>query len=272
MIISHLRLIEIELFSYCNRMCAWCPNKTINRIKDIQFLDNDIFVSLIKELQSCNYNHAISFSRYNEPMSYIDEFKAAVAYIKQQLPGAPLVTNTNGDFLCEKNFDGLLIDQLTIMDYDNKGLGKGIQQLLECNCEIININYPYIRAKRKDMDIIYYVDWPRHARISDRGGSIPQYSMMNRRTAPCYEPMYFIGVNYDGTISPCCNIRNDIKSQQDYIFGDLHTNSLSDILNTETYQQFVEACQCGSFKEGSCEYCSNGGGRYTREEGGIEYE
>lgn len=36
---KNLRLIEIELFSYCNRKCNWCPNKYIDRKSNIIYLD-----------------------------------------------------------------------------------------------------------------------------------------------------------------------------------------------------------------------------------------
>ena len=41
---KNLRLLEIELFSYCNRKCKWCPNKEIDRTfykeLDIQIFEN----------------------------------------------------------------------------------------------------------------------------------------------------------------------------------------------------------------------------------------
>lgn len=271
MTLQNLHLIEIELFSYCNRKCIWCPNNHIDRTQ-IQYLNQSLLIQLIDELKKNNYQNYISFSRYNEPLSQIAIFKAQVAYIKSQLPDATLVTNTNGDFLFKESLNGLFIDELTIMDYDNRGLEFCVDKLRECECEILEISYPYIYAQYNTMKILYYVDWPKHSQINDRGGSLTQYSV-EQRNRPCFEPMYFIGVNYDGTLSPCCNIRNDITKHQNYIFGNLQNNSLNDVLQSNEYNVFVNSCAAGYFEKNSpCYYCQNTGGRYTRNKGGIAYE
>lgn len=271
--ISDLRLIEIELFSYCNRKCAWCPNSFIDRDchKPIEFLDLDILCDLVIDLSRANYKNYISFSRYNEPFSHIQQFKSRVEFIKRSLPEATLVTNTNGDYLSEENLQGLFIDELTIMDYDCRGLYWCLKKLIQCNCEIDNVKNQYIYAHYDNMKIIYYVDWPKHSQINDRGGSLNQYSLLERNR-PCLEPQYFIGINYDGTVSPCCNIRNDIEQHQEYIMGNLNSTTLTSIITSPKFESFRDVCAAGRFEEGSpCYYCQNGGGRYTRDKGGIDY-
>lgn len=55
------------------------------------------------------------------------------------MPLATLVTNTNGDFLTKKNLHNLYIDELSIMDYDNKGIEYCKNKLLSCDCIIDKI-------------------------------------------------------------------------------------------------------------------------------------
>ena len=50
--IKQIRLIEIELFSYCNRTCSFCPNSFIDRLSFNELLDIKIFKKIIKELKS----------------------------------------------------------------------------------------------------------------------------------------------------------------------------------------------------------------------------
>ena len=80
--IKNLRLIEIELFSFCNRKCKWCPNFYIDRNSNIFYLNKQIFINLVKELKEINYSNYITFSRYNEPLSNIKILNQACCYLK----------------------------------------------------------------------------------------------------------------------------------------------------------------------------------------------
>ena len=266
---KNLRLIEIELFSYCNRKCNWCPNKYIDRKSNIIYLD--ILTQLIQELKQNNYYNFISFSRYNEPMSQIDYFKKQLKYIKQELPLATLVTNTNGDFLNKKNLHNLYIDELSIMDYDNKGIEYCKNKLLLCDCIIDKIQNNFIYAHYNNMKIVYYTNWSKYYTPGRRGGFLPIEEPV--RNYPCFEPLYFIGINYDGTVSPCCNVRNDIDKHKKYIYGNLNIQSLQEVLNNPLRLNFIQNCINNNFDiDSPCYKCTNNGGRYTKEKGGIEYE
>lgn len=270
--IKNLRLVEIELFSYCNRKCNWCPNREIDRSKNI-FMEDGILDKIVYDLSDKGYSGAITFSRYNEPLSHINVFKDKLKYIKSILPDCKLITNTNGDYVTKDNLNNLLIDELTIMDYDNIGMDKCCEKLLNCGAIIDKIEKNYIYAHKESMDILYYTDWYHYRNITDRGGFLKEYSMESPRVNSCYEPKYFVGINYDGTVSPCCNIRNDVNNTKPYIMGDLHYQSLNQILDSDKYSIFREQCENAVFSEGSpCYTCSNSGGRYTRGKGGISYE
>jgi hypothetical protein len=270
--IKNLRLIEIELFSYCNRKCNWCPNRETDRKKRNKEIEDKIFFKLLEDLKKAEYKNPITFSRYNEPLSHDKILKRRIFDIKKYLPENKLITNTNGDFLCSEVLDGLEIDELTVMDYDGLGMDGCEKRLKFAGAEIISKDYPYIYAKRNNMEILYFVDWKNNRLITDRGGSLKEFSE-NPRKKSCYEPHYFVGINYDGTVSPCCNIRNDIGEHKKYILGDLRELNLSQILNTEKATSFREDCECGIFlKNSPCYYCQNQGGRYTRGNGGIFYE
>ena len=268
--LKDIRLLEIELFSYCNRTCKWCPNRTINR-KTTQCLDDKIFENLIQELKEEDFGGVLTFSRYNEPLSRIDIFKEKLKYIRKHLPNIKLVTNTNGDFVNKENLDGLEIDELSIMDYDGLGMEKCKQRLLDLGAEIVEIKNSYILSKYNNMQILYCTNWIENRVITDRGGFLVEYSK-EHRDYPCFEPKYFCAINYDGTVSPCCNFRNDIKQHKPYIIGDLHYNTLQEILTSKKSCDFRDKCMNGNFEEGSpCYYCENMGGRYTKENGGIMY-
>ncbi len=270
---QNLRLIEIELFSYCNRKCEWCPNYLINR-KQFNFLDDKIFKNIIQYLKENDYSNYITFSRYNEPFAIKEKFADYINYIHQELPKAKLISNTNGDYLTQNILSLIKLNELSIMDYDNKGIDYCKNKLINLNCIIDKIENNFIYAHFNDMKIIYYVNWQDNYIPGDRGGFLQNEKIQKQaRIIPCFEPKYFIGINYDGTVSPCCNIRNDIELHKDFILGDLHNQSLSEILISNKRLEFINNCKnCNYTKNIPCRTCINTGGRYTREKGDIKYE
>lgn len=269
--ISQLRLVEIELHSYCNRKCNWCPNNYIDRKSKIEYLNSDILFALLQELKQNNFTGRVSFSRYNEPFADHDLLQQSIEYIKKMLPDSIMVSNTNGDYINEEILRTMLIDELTIMDYDNKGRDFVLSKLQSWNIQNIKEYDHYFVGTYDNKKVLYYYSWKEVAKISDRGGNLTEYSLQ-RREVPCYEPLYFIGVNYDGTISPCCNVRSDCENQKEYILGSLKEMTLAEMLQSDKYIDFVEQVTKAEFNSSMpCYYCNNGGGRYTREKGGILY-
>jgi MoaA/NifB/PqqE/SkfB family radical SAM enzyme len=159
------------------------------------------------------------------------------------------------------------------MDYDNKGIEWCQNKLKSCNCKIEKIKNQFIYANYNNMKILYYTDWQKYTSFYNRGGSLKDYTPSFARILPCIAPQYFIGINYDGTVSPCCNIRNDIDFQKPYILGDIHNKTLTEILNSEKRLKFIKDCANAKFDIASpCYNCFGGGGRYIKEKGGIDYE
>lgn len=260
-----------ELFSYCNRKCDWCPNKFVDR-QTHEYINKDLFLRVIDELAEAGYTGAITFSRYNEPLSDVAVLNEAIEEIRDRMPNCKCITNTNGDYLTKEVLSKLMIDELTIMDYDGKGKRKALKHLKECGATVDKVEKKYIYAHFGNMQILYYLDWQKNRHITDRAGLLPKYKGPYR-LRPCHEPRYFVGINYDGTVSPCCNIRNDCAGTQPFILGDLHTAKLSTILESEKAMNFMQNCEDMKFAElPCCHTCDNIGGRYTRGHGGISYE
>ena len=272
-IVTALKIVEIELFSFCNRTCGWCPNGNgFDRLNACYFLDEHLLRKLLEELQENDYNGVFSFSRYNEPFAYFNYFQKNLKIIKEYFPYSKLVTNTNGDYLDTNIIKETLIDELSIMDYDCQGKEWCYSRLIEWNVSDIVEYESYFVGRYDNKTILYYWDWPKTGNISDRGGNLSQYSCI-KRSYPCFEPFRFLGVNYDGTLSPCCNIRNDSKKQQDFIIGDLKTDNLATILLSEKFNAFKQKIILGQYDlTMPCYYCNNIGGRYSTSTGGILYE
>lgn len=267
--LNNLRIVEIELFSFCNRKCDWCPNKDIDRMT-WNYLDIEIFMSLLSQLKEINYQGVFSFSRYNEPFADYDVLQSACQMIKNVFPNNKLVSNTNGDYLNQEVLNDTLLDELTIMDYDCNGKEWCYNRLKNWKCTNIIIYHNYITAKLNNLTILYYFDWPLTGHITNRGGNLGDYTNEAiRRIAPCFEPQYFIGINHDGTVSPCCNIRNDCKNK-DLIMGSLKENTLQELWDKKE-NKFLRDCVSHEYFPYYCAYCLNNGGRYTTKKGLLDY-
>jgi radical SAM protein with 4Fe4S-binding SPASM domain len=200
-------------------------------------------------------------------MADIDLFKKRLAYTRKELPNVRLVTNTNGDYLSNKNLDGLQVDELSIMDYDNKGMDYAAKRLKDLRVDITKVTGNKVYGRRWHMDIMYYVNWPKEAMVNDRGGILKKHSSI-RRNKNCYEPNYFAGIDYNGNVMPCCNMRSDNERHKPYILGNIKDNTLREIYEKETTAKLRSQVPHLI----PCHYCTKDGGRYTRDNPGIEYD
>ena len=66
---GNLKLVEIEIFNYCNRTCEFCPNETIDRKSKVIELPEQCFLNTLQDLKDNNFSGYVTFSRYNEPLS-----------------------------------------------------------------------------------------------------------------------------------------------------------------------------------------------------------
>ena len=242
--LSQIRLLELELFSFCNRTCNFCPNHYVDRLSDNKVLDINVFKNLIQELKANNYSGVISFSRYCEPFAFREILEDRIKYIREHMPHIKLVCNTNGDY----DWEGIDIDELTVMDYDMK---------------IPKEELGFFKRDSKP----YSVRIMRLGKINNRAGALNLRKKFIR-TTPCYEPSYFVGVDFNGSVNPCCNIRSDVSAHRDYVLGNLHKESLNTILTTPhaiSFRNRVKSCDFDNI----CLSCSKEAGRYTADKPDI---
>jgi radical SAM protein with 4Fe4S-binding SPASM domain len=235
---------------------------------------------VINDLAENNYNGTISYSRYNEPFLNINLLKRRTNFARKILPNVKLVTNTNGDFIDKTTFTDLAIDEMTIMDYDNKGLDWCYRRLQQWGAKNIINEYPFLRCKINTTEIIYYVDWKKHEKIVDRGGLLSDKSVEikwknNRldRKYRCFEPKHFLGIDYTGKVVPCCQIRSDFPLHKKFILGNLKYSTLHEIYHNSRNNCFINNAFKGNFAEDNfpCLKCQKEAGRYTRDIPGIKY-
>lgn len=252
-----IQLIELELFNYCNRACSFCPNSKKPDRRTYTGIDIEMIKKLIKELKEINYTNYISFSRYNEPFfkfkNNIDIFK----YIRDEL-NCKLVTNTNGDFLDKPTLKlaSEIFDEITIMNYDNKdNYFDWIEVENVSDCGLIKygkVGNCKIAIAKPFFD------------INDRGGILDSYSLCERKEK-CYEPKKFIGIDYNGNVMPCCNVRSDFEEHKKYSYGNIKEESIVEIVSR------ASSLRDGELRMKACAYCTKKEGRYTRHLPGLVF-
>lgn len=55
----------------------------------------------------------------------------------------------------------------------------------------------------------------------------------DKRIAPCMEPTYFIGIDHNGYVTPCCHIRSDNPDHKICLLGNLENKSLSELFSNQ---------------------------------------
>ncbi|MGH8556777.1 MAG: radical SAM protein, partial [Methylococcales bacterium] len=111
--------VEIEVFTYCNRACWFCPNSHIDRRSTNRYMDEGLYLRILRELAEIEYAQTITYSRYNEPLSDRIILKR-LRQARAELPNVYLSTYTNGDYLTREYLDELRdagLNNIYIMTY-----------------------------------------------------------------------------------------------------------------------------------------------------------
>ncbi|MEI0597042.1 radical SAM/SPASM domain-containing protein [Brachyspira pilosicoli] len=248
--VKDIRLVEIEIFSYCNRQCWFCPNSFIDRHSNNNYMVEKLYLKILSELKSINYSSIISYSRYNEPTSNKNIFIKRLKQAKKYLPNALLHTNTNGDYINRDYLDELYDSGLKSMNiqyylnkydvFDIQKIKNAIQKMsdkLQLQFEEILFSSDRYEVKffYKDMSLRMY---SRDFRINgtNRGGSLNTISPI-KRTNECYIPFTDIYIDYNGMVMPCCNFRSDIDKHKHFIIGNANNDNIIEIFNNELIQK-----------------------------------
>lgn len=263
-------MVEVELFSYCNRRCWFCPNSHIDRISGNIHMPAETYTSIISQLAEVNYSGVITYSRFNEPLA--DRIiLERLAETRGMLPNAKLHANTNGDYL-DIDYLGELYDagmrslniQLYLKNhekYDHEKTKKRGEQTLR------RLKLPYkvtmdqpgewyeMELEFRDMKLRLY-----GRNFEMNGTSRGDQVDIKRdyvRTLPCSQPVWGIYIDYNGKMVPCCNFRSDIPEHEDYIINDLNSNA--DIFlsySSARAANFRRSMLTHDPKSGPCSNCS----------------
>ncbi|OAI30631.1 hypothetical protein A1351_22430 [Methylosinus sp. R-45379] len=226
--------VEIEIFSYCNRTCWFCPNSLVDRRSSNQFMHEDLYLRIVNDLADIAYDRVVTYSRYNEPLSDRIILKR-LRQARIRLPNAHLTTFTNGDYLTREYLEELRdsgLNSINIMTYlGNTARYSDVEMLTAMTNKVKQLGLPCEFSEAKEgVGYAAELRYPgmRVKLLSrnfertgvDRGGQVPIGSY--RRESWCPVVFKHFYVDWNGCVVPCCNIRSDIREHEAHVVADLN--------------------------------------------------
>lgn len=257
--------LRIENTNVCNGKCFMCPYPIMKRKKGT--MSKELYKKIIKETQQLKIKY-LNLHNFGEPL--VDKyFVWRVKYAKSKNIQR-ISTNTNGTLLTQKlardiiksGLDDLYIsvDAATKKTYQKIRIGlnydlvqKNIKYLVKLKKQLkstkpkiildfleFNLNKhetnKFINKWKKIVDqvcISQIHDWSNKKNLNI---GLPINNYVEFSQSPCRLPFTEMLINWDGTVSLCCQ---DIEGE--VILGDITKDSISDIWKSKKYQKIREA-------------------------------
>lgn len=278
---ENLHLIEVEISSFCNRKCWFCPNSIIDRKSQSIDMNEDLYVKILNDLAEISYSGNFHFHRFNETLANKELVLKRISQTREKLPNASLAIFTNGDYLDREYLDNLRdcgVNWILMSFYFNKNqefdITNLIQPAIDKMAKKLDLQYRVILDNIQeykvqfDYDIdVFYRAWNPRQIGSNRGGTIGNIGQEKKiRDYGCYYPLSDLYIDYNGLVMPCCNLRSDVKSHEDFILGDTNKNDLFEIFNSHKMIDMRKYLTGNTPKDGPCKYCDYQTNRFMQED------
>ena len=268
--------IEIEISSYCNRRCGFCPNSTLDRISGQTYMDDALFHSIVLQLGKLKWGGTLSFHRYNEPLADRAYLLRRLRQARSLAPTATLCLFTNGDYLnpdyleaiheagCRRIVCSVYLQEGKPYD-DNEMLGAINTRIdglgVTADWEVSEPGIHVARIAYRDIDMVirgqdFYRSFNDLQAMSNRGG-ILDVNTHYLRTEPCIKPFVEMQIEVDGTLLPCCELRSDYPAHRAYTLGRLRPqDDIVSVWAGPAYTKWRRALFSFEPKTGICAGCA----------------
>ena len=246
-------LVEISDSGTCNRKCSFCPRSDPEYEDKKEFIDEELNLSLCKQLSKFNYKGIFAYSGFNEPLLN-KKIYTNLKNARKYLPECRIEIVTNGDVLNKerliKLFDsGLSLIHISVYD--------GIEDVIKfeklCNSIGLNKNQFLIRHRylppEKDFGIT----------LSNRSGMLKNAEfkiapLKNSLKKPCFYPSYTFFMDYNGDVLMCSH---DWGKKN--ILGNLNKSSFVEIWNSHVSKMSRQSLTAGNRNFQPCNVCDVSG-------------
>lgn len=261
-----LRAIEIEIHSFCNRTCSFCPNSFIDRRHDIHIMDPALYSKIIDDLSFIEFGGSVWYSRYNEPTADRALFLERLREARAKLPRARLQTYSNGDYLTAEYIADLRdagLNELRIMAYLSSAQPPTKNNFLDAmydRLERLGLPWKFRSENRAEVELAGIEVSYRFADFAavgtNRGGSLSSGRVVDRQS-PCMMPLTNIYIDYNGAMVPCCDIRSDYEKHRECVVYRLTPeNSIIDGYANSALVDWRRRLSCFGDKNFPCNSCS----------------
>jgi MoaA/NifB/PqqE/SkfB family radical SAM enzyme len=243
-------IVQIESTNICNAKCVFCPRDEMHRAQGV--MSRELFRKIVDECAGLGITH-VRMHNYGE--AFLDRhLTEKVRYAKDKgikevgmISNGSLITEKVARAVIEAGLDAINIsvdaggkevfEQTRIgLNYDK--VIANIERLVRIRSEL-GRNHPklilsFVRQNNSADEQAFIEHWRAIAdkihitELHNWGGTLNHESDVNY---PCYRPWLTFTVLWDGRVSLCCA---DFDGKT--ILGDLKTQSIQDIWNSDAYR------------------------------------
>jgi cyclic pyranopterin phosphate synthase len=226
--------VAIEISTFCNRTCSYCPNSTNPTPKN--FMSMDVFEKCLDRLAEIDWSGPLDYNRYNEPTAD-KRLPDLVRRTVERLPKALPRIITNGDYLTP--------------DY--------VQELIDAGVVNFSVTRHPPFSEKWDRKMWHLMElFPNHityngviegwSRLSNRGGAVelPTYNPISQ----CDAPSIAFQITMNGDVKLCC-----ADYHKKHIYGNVCRSDLLTIWNNPEFRRVRDEVRSGVARLKICKEC-----------------
>ncbi|MEI0540634.1 radical SAM/SPASM domain-containing protein [Brachyspira pulli] len=204
--------VIIEINTYCNRKCDYCPNKYQESPK--HYMSEEVFYKIIEELKIIKFSGIIRFSFFNEPL-FDDRYVKFVEYIKKELPNAVQVVVSNGDLLTIEK----------ALELEKAGVDKFVITIHDKNPER---GYERLSKVKDVLKHKMRIQTVNELNMQNVGGAVDVSKYKDIKTKKCPHALVMT-ITYNGDVVLCC-----VDFYRKYVYGNIMQDNIVNIWNNNS--------------------------------------
>lgn len=218
----NVEIVNLELSYKCNRKCDYCPVRDSSRQNVQDYMPVQLIKKIVNELSLIRFEGRLCLNLYNEPL-LDDKLEEKISIIKNRLPFAHVLLNSNGDKLNRSRLKSLSdsgLDSICVTLHPLPGktdseevLTRRILKFIERNSESKKEAFRLLdgQVKFRTGGVLVTCQWPDWRKNgTNRAGLLTDHESINNiRITPCAKPFREFTVFYDGSVQSCCESFHD---------------------------------------------------------------
>lgn len=265
--------IEVELGSFCNRRCGWCPNAFSERGQQRNEMADATWEALLEDLGAARFAGWFAFHNYNEPLAD-PRLLERVTTARARLPKAKLELHTNGDFLDRAKLDALVtrgveLVRVTLYPSNEKAFDppephrarRFLARLGLGDTQRESKKHTKLELTTRLAATELVVRVPEISKYSTRAGNAPMKGLRSThaRTTPCLLPFHSAAIDYLGNLKLCCHIFETTGEEASpYVIGNVATTPFTELWSGERLTRLRRQLMHADFTGlGACAGCAH---------------